>query len=164
METTNAKLIDLKRDAEALNESINSLMTEAVSYKNATQSLLDAAGTLNVVADQSFKLSAKATGIIDVLSEMDQKLILDIKTGSDLIMEEVATIKNNSIDLIELNESVLDQIKIIEDNQASIKQNIADMIEYSKKETIEIINKIRYLILALGGISIILLLIILFTR
>lgn len=164
METTNVKLIDLKKDAEALNQSINSLLSEAVSYKNATKSMLDVAGNLNAAADKTFKLSDKASEIIEVLSRMDQKVITDIKAEVDIISKEVSAVKADTISSLKVEESIVDRLKAFEKNQESTFYMFKNMIESSKSETTAVIRKMRNLLIVLSGISIILLLVILFLR
>ena len=132
MAENSKSLIDLKKESEELNNSIHALLDEAVSYKNATGSLLHVTETLHAASTNMFDLSNKATTVISTLE--------------DLNPDEIHEIRSDMQHLVDRNKSIMDRLEAIEKKQKDNCEIISEALEMQEKETNEIRTDIQHLI------------------
>lgn len=147
MAETSKSLIDLKKESEELNNSIHTLLDEAVSYKNATGSLLHVTETLHAASTNMLELSNKTATVINTLEGINPN--------------EIHEIRSDVQNLIACNKSVMDRLETIEANQKSYCAIISETLEKQKEETAESIETNGKKIVVFGVISFILLIVIL---
>ena len=173
-------LTTLKNDAEKLNESINQLYSEALSYKNASKTMTDVADNMNQLTDKIFKLTNKTEEVIETLYKIDATSFLDMKSETDSILKQLTSMDstissiNTEAKLIK-EEAVTANVNIM--NTATLAETLNNKMDgfveeyrqtYStlyelEKSNSSILKSLRTLIIIIGGIALFSLLI-LFTK
>ena len=160
MESNNTNLMAIKEEAEQLQKNLAALFDEASSYKDATKTMLGVSGGLAEATNRLVTLSEQIAAVIDALEKLDYQTLSEIKTHTELIMEESSKVTSILLDIKTKLDGISINIQDLKKELSLFKEMVCEKIEASKRELSTIEIKSRYFIIGAVGVAFIILLIV----